>query len=119
MHHADHFMLPETRKHLLDILEAAADIRAFTEGLDLASYRNDAKSRAAVERKLEILGEACSRIRDRDRDVFVILPYGEQVIGLRNRVIHGYDCVDDAIIWDVVSNKLRSFATSVESLVGA
>jgi uncharacterized protein with HEPN domain len=76
MPRADHFMQPDTRKHLLDILEAAADIRAFTEGLNLASYRNDAKNRADVERKLEIVGEACSRIRDRDPDVFVILPYG-------------------------------------------
>jgi uncharacterized protein with HEPN domain len=44
------------------------------------------------------------------------MPYGHQVVGLRNRVIHGYDCVDDAIIWDVASDKLKSFVTDVEAL---
>jgi uncharacterized protein with HEPN domain len=109
-------MQPETRKHLVDILDAAADIRDFTDGYDLAAYRADAKCRAAVERKCEIIGEACSRIRDKDPGTFGELPYGHQVIGLRNRVIHGYDSVDDAIIWDVVSSKLDSLIRQVESI---
>jgi uncharacterized protein with HEPN domain len=71
---------------------------------------------AAVERKLEIIGEACTRIRNSDPDALNALSYAQQVIGLRNRVIHGYDNVDDAIIWDVVSNKLASFIARVETL---
>jgi len=69
-----------------------------------------------VERKLEIIGEASSRLREKDPELFEKLPYGHQVIGLRNRVIHGYDSVDDGIIWDVVSNKLDAFVAVVESL---
>jgi uncharacterized protein with HEPN domain len=109
-------MQPETRKLLLDILLAADEIREFTEGYDLTAYRNDAKCRAAVERKFEIMGEACTRIRDRDPDTFEKIPYGYQVIGLRNRVIHGYDSVDKTIIWDVVAMHLDSFTAHVESL---
>jgi uncharacterized protein with HEPN domain len=109
-------MQPDTRKHLIDILAAATDIKTFILGYNLGSYRNDAKCRAAVERKLEIIGEACSRIRNEDPDVFERMPYGHQVIGLRNRVIHGYDCVDDAIIWDVASEKLTAFIAEVEAL---
>jgi uncharacterized protein with HEPN domain len=112
-------MLPDTRKHLIDILAAAADIKAFILGYDLATYRNDAKCRAAVERKLEIIGEACSRIRNEDPEAFDRMPYGHQVIGLRNRVIHGYDCVDDAIIWDVASDKLTAFDLEVEALASS
>ena len=111
-------MQPDTRKHLLDILDGVADIKEFTAGLDLAAYRADTKTRAAVERKLEIIGEACARIRDKEPATFETLPNGRQVIGLRNHVIHGYDNVDDAIIWDVVSNKLDSFVLRVESLLG-
>jgi uncharacterized protein with HEPN domain len=109
-------MLPDTRKHLFDILAAATDIKHFIHGYDLCMYRNDAKCRAAVERKLEIIGEACSRIRNEDPESFEKLPYGHQVIGLRNRVIHGYDHVDDAIIWDVASIKLKPFVLEVEHL---
>lgn len=109
-------MQPDTRKHLIDILDAATDIRNFIDQYDLAAYRADAKCRAAVERKLEIIGEACTRIRNSDPDAFDSLSYAHQVIGLRNRVIHGYDNVDDAIIWDVASNKLDSFVARVESL---
>ena len=112
-------MLPDTRKYLIDILSAAVDIKAFILGYDLATYRNDAKCRAAVERKLEIIGEACSRIRNEDPEAFDRMPYGHQVIGLRNRVIHGYDCVDDAIIWDVASDKLTAFAIEVEALASS
>ena len=112
-------MLPDTRKYLIDILSAAVDIKAFILGYDLGSYRNDAKCRAAVERKLEIIGEACSRIRNEDPEAFDRMPYGHQVIGLRNRVIHGYDCVDDAIIWDVAYDKLTAFAIEVEALASS
>lgn len=109
-------MQPDTRKYLNDILSAAADIREFTQGLDLGGYRADKKCQAAVERKLEIIGEACSRLRAKDVEMFENLPYGQQVIGLRNRVIHGYDSVDDGIIWDVVSKKLDSLVARLESL---
>lgn len=109
-------MRPETVKLLIDILDAASEIREFTSGFDLAEYRIDSKCRAAVERKFEIMGEACTRIRDKDAIAFEKLPYGYQVIGLRNRVIHGYDSVDDAILWDVISSKLASFVAQVEAL---
>ena len=109
-------MLPDTRKYLFDILAATTDIEAFIHDYDLCNYRNDPKCKAAVERKLEIIGEACTRIRNVDPDTFEKLPYGHQVIGLRNRVIHGYDHVDDAIIWDVASIKLKPFAQQVERL---
>lgn len=66
-------MQPDIRKHLLDILEVARDIRAFAEGLDLAAYRQDSKTRAAVERKLEIMGEACARLRDKEPGVCEML----------------------------------------------
>lgn len=109
-------MPPETRKLLIDIQDAAAEVFQFTLGMNLAEYRKDAKCRAAVERKFEIMGEACTRIRDRDSDAFGKLPYGHQVIGLRNRVIHGYDNVDDSILWDVITTHLDDFITQVNTL---
>jgi uncharacterized protein with HEPN domain len=54
-------MQRDTLKHLIDILDAAADIQTFIDQYDLAAYRADAKCRAAVERKLEIIDEPLDR----------------------------------------------------------
>jgi uncharacterized protein with HEPN domain len=110
-------MQPEALKLLVDIDQAMKAIREFTSGMDLADYRLDAKCRAAVERKFEIIGEACVRLRDRHPDLLPRIESGHQIIGFRNRLIHGYDNVDDAIVWDVVTRKLPSLELEVESLI--
>ena len=76
-----------------------------------------AMCRAAVERKFEVIGEACMRLRDRFPKPFSHIASGPQIIGFRNRLIHGYDNVDDAIVWDIVTRKLPSLATEVEALI--
>lgn len=110
-------MPPEAIKLLVDIRKALSDIKDFTVGMDFALYQLDAKCRAAVERKFEIIGEACTRLRDRFPEIFPLVPSGSQIIGLRNRIIHGYDNVDDAIVWDIVTRKLPLLATEVEALI--
>jgi len=110
-------MQPEALKLLVDVHQALGDIGSFTVGMSLAEFQADAKCRAAVERKFEILGEACCRIRDRFPDIFAAIPDGPQIIGFRNRIIHGYDDVDEGIVWDVVSRKLPSLAQQIERLL--
>ena len=110
-------MQPEVRKLLVDIRDAAADIKAFTVGMNLSHYRLDAKCRAAVERKFEVIGEACTRLRDRFPEPFGKLLHGPQIIGFRNRLIHGYDNVDDSIVWDAVTQKLPALENEVLSLM--
>jgi uncharacterized protein with HEPN domain len=110
-------MRPEALKLLIDIRDASSDIRDFTCGMDLSQYRHDSKSRAAVERKFEVIGEACGRIRDQFPDLFQKLDTGPQIIGFRNRLIHGYDSVDDAIVWDVITRKLPGLEKQVIDLI--
>ena len=109
-------MPPEARKLMVDIQSGIDDIRQFTSAMDLAGYRLDAKCRAAVERKFDIIGEACARIRDRFPELFSRIASGHQIIGFRNRLIHGYDNVDDAIVWDIVTRKIPVLAKEIESL---
>jgi uncharacterized protein with HEPN domain len=73
--------------------------------------------RAAVERKFEIIGEACTRLRDQFPESFEKIVYGPQIIGFRNRLIHGYDNVDDSIVWDAVVQKLPDLEKEVLSLM--
>jgi len=110
-------MPPEALKLLVDIRLALTEIRDFTAGMDLDAYRNDAMCRAAVERKFEIIGEACTRLRDRFPDSYSKIASGPQIVGFRNRLIHGYDNVDDAIVWDVLARKLPDLSSQVEALI--
>jgi uncharacterized protein with HEPN domain len=99
-------MKPESAKWIYDILDAISDIERFTQSLDFEEYLNDTKTRAAVERKFEIIGEACTRLRDHDADVFKKISSAPQIIAFRNRLIHGYDQFDEAIVWDIIKSKL-------------
>ena len=110
-------MLPESSKLLLDIRQALDDIADFTRGLDLEAYARDAKCRAAVERKFGVMGEACTRLRDRLPEVFEKMPDARQMISFRNRLIHGYDSVDDAIVWDILVRKLPALGRQVDDLL--
>ena len=51
-------------------------------------------------------------------EVFEKITQAPQIIGFRNRLIHGYDAVDHAIVWDVVKNKLPLLKAEVDSLLG-
>ena len=110
-------MLPESSKLLLDIQQALQDISRFTRGKDLVSNQADAMCRAAVERKFEIIGEACVRLRERFPETYEKLPDAPRIVGFRNRIIHGYDDVDDAIVWDVVTGKLPDLSAQVDLLL--
>jgi len=61
-----------------------ADIKDFTGGMDFPAYQTNAMCRAAVERKFEVIGEACTRLRDRFPEPFSHLASGPQIIGFRN-----------------------------------
>lgn len=112
-------MPPESLKLLVDIQLALEDIRIFTDGMDFGRYRLDAKCRAAVERKFEVIGEACVRLRDGFPELFQEIDSAPQIIGFRNRLIHGYDNIDDAIVWDIVSSKLPELASQVKMLMNS
>jgi len=72
----------------------------------MQEYERDRLLQSACERQLEIVGEAMTRLRDRHSEVFDEVPQGVGIIGLRNRLIHGYDAVDSQIVWDVITGKL-------------
>lgn len=110
-------MQVEAEKLLVDIVLAANEISEFTIGMDLAAYRDDSRTRAAVERKFEIIGEACTRLRDRCDNVFSEIASAPAIIGFRNRLIHGYDSVDDSIVWDVIQTKLNILVSEVTHLL--
>ena len=110
-------MKPECHQRLNDIAEACAAAGRFTAGKDFARYQLDEMLRAAVERKLEIIGEAFTKLEDADPSLAEQFPALRKIVDLRNRIIHGYDCVDEELIWDVVQNKLPALQRQVRQIL--
>jgi uncharacterized protein with HEPN domain len=90
------------RAYLWDIEQAAGDIQAFTQSKRLSDYEKDAMLRAAVERKFEVIGEALAQARRYFPVVASRITNTEQIIAFRNRLIHGYSVVSDALVWDIL-----------------
>ena len=99
-------MTDRTPKLLVDALGAIASAREFTAGCSLAVYVDDKMRRSAVERQLEILGEACARLAKLEPALIESVPNLKLAIELRNRIIHGYDSVDDEIVYLTVIQDL-------------
>ncbi len=89
------------KKWLMDILVSINDIHEFIGNQkDFSSYEKNKMLKRAVERELEIIGEAANRIKKANSSIE--LTFADKIIGLRNKVAHEYVVIDDAIIWDVV-----------------
>jgi uncharacterized protein with HEPN domain len=106
-------------KRLRDAQQACRAIYGFVRGLDFPGYSESEIVRSAVERKLEIIGEALNQASQMDSKIEVSVPELRQIVAIRNRVIHGYDSVDDRIIWDVVSTRIPILYSQLESLLDA
>ncbi len=109
-------MQPDARKYLLDALNACKAIASFTEEVSLPDYSENLLLRSAVERQFEIMGEAFNRLDDIEPEYRHIYPEVGKIIGMRNRIIHGYDSVDDAIIWDAARNHIPKLDAWLSSL---
>jgi uncharacterized protein with HEPN domain len=107
----------ETKKYLADIARAAELIAQFTTGKTLADYKEDPMLRAAVERQFEIIGEALVRLAKRDTAVAGRISEHQRIIAFRNVLIHGYNNVDDLLVWGVVESKLAALRRDVATLL--
>ena len=112
-------MTDRTPKLLVDALGAIESAQEFVAGCSLAAYTADKMRRSAVERQLEILGEACARMARLEPPLLVSVVNLKLTIDLRNRIIHGYDAVDDEIVYLTVSNDLEALKTDLSRLLAA
>jgi uncharacterized protein with HEPN domain len=101
-------------KLLADALSAIDTAQEFMGQAELPAYLSNRMMRSAVERQLEILGEACSQLDKLDTAWRERLPDLKLAIGLRNRIIHVYDGVDHEIVFETVKMDLPGLRASVE-----
>ena len=102
---------------LYDILQSINEIDSYYDNKPsiFEEYVSDIKTKRAIERDLEIIGEAANRILKKDKDFK--LNNVEKIIGTRNRIIHGYDKISDDLIWSIVINHLPKLKDEVTGLL--
>ncbi len=110
-------MQAETAKRLHDAITACASIGAFVAGADLKQYQEDDLLRSAVERKFEVLGEALRQAIRGDETLPNRIPYIQNIIGMANRITHGYGDIHDEIVWDAIQNLLPDLQTTLSGML--
>lgn len=107
-------MKREVKKYLYDIRTSIESIDSYLgESRNFFEYQNNKLLRRGIEREIEIIGEAMSRALKLDADLQI--ENARQIVDTRNWVIHGYDKVDDVIIWGIISNHLPKLKIEINN----
>ncbi len=109
-------MKREIKKYLFDIKISIDTINEFLgEKRNFFEYQENKLLRRGIEREIEIIGEAINGILKLDQSIKI--ENARQIVDTRNWVIHGYDKVDDVVIWGIVSNHLPKLKNEIEKLL--
>jgi len=100
-------------RHMLDYSREATALVAGRVRVDLDV---DRKLNLGLVRLLEIVGEAADRTTNEERLLCPSIPWSE-IVGLRNRLIHGYDAVDFDVPWGIVSEDLPKLTAALEAVL--
>jgi uncharacterized protein with HEPN domain len=101
---------------LSDILEAIKRIRIFTSGMDYEAFMDDIKTRDAVVRNFEIIGEASKSIKNDFREKYTGVPWKEMA-GMRDKLIHHYFGVNYEIVWTIIHEELSPVFDSINRIL--
>lgn len=104
------------KKYLFDMLTSLNSIESYIgEVKDFNIYQKNKMLRRAVEREFEIIGEAMNKINKFDNSVPISSK--ERIISMRNFIIHGYDKVDDVVVWGTVIKHLPILKDEITELL--
>ena len=102
--------------YLLDMLVAARDAIEFVEDVSYQTFAMDRRTQLSVVKSIEIIGEAASRIDREIRQQHSTIPW-QEIVGMRNRLVHGYFDIDLRLVWDTVQDDIPELITRLESMV--
>ncbi len=99
-----------------DILEALQSIKEYTQNMDYGDFIKDKKTRDAVVRNLEIIGEATKNIPEEIKDKYPGINW-KVIAGMRDKLIHEYFGVSNQIVWETITNDLPMFESQIEKIM--
>ena len=98
-------------------LVALRRVPRFLSGRSLAQYLGDELCQSAIERQLEIAGDALAQVRKLDPALFARIPDGDLVVAFRNVLAHGYATLDHRRVYDIAANKVAELQVVLEALL--
>lgn len=108
----------DDRLTLEQMLDTVQRIRGVIRGRSREAFEGDEIRQLALLHLIQLLGEAASRISAEFRDRHPEFPWG-QMVGMRNRIVHGYDAVDPDIVWRVATDDLEPVLAALERALEA
>ncbi len=102
-----------TLEQILDSIQA---ILIYSKDLSYEEYLSDRKTRDAIYRNIEIIGEAANRLPNEFKKYNDIIDW-KKLVGLRNVLIHNYDAIDDLIIWRTIDVILPGMEKIIVELI--
>ncbi|OYU84990.1 MAG: antitoxin [Flavobacterium sp. BFFFF2] len=106
----------EINAWLYDMINSINEIESYIGHPRLfENYEKDLRTKRAVERNIEIIGEAMSRILKKNKDIQI--SNSRKIVDVRNRIIHGYDSVSDDVIWGIIIKQLPVLKLEVAQLI--
>jgi len=106
----------KVKKYLYDIRKSIISIESYLgEKRDFTVYKSNQMLRRAIERELEIIGEAMIQANKVNPDLSISSK--NHIIGMRHRVIHGYDKIDDEIVWGTIVRHLPTLKKEIDVLL--
>lgn len=112
-------MRRDAGKWLEDIATHGADALEFLEGKSQGDYLEDKALRAMVERKLFVVGEAVTQLRNQFPEITAELPDVMDIVGFRNLLAHGYFALDHRRVFDIARTSLPALLAAVEPMIDA
>lgn len=111
-------MQPKLLKFLLDIQSVIQEIETIKTktGNNFIAFQSDIILQRAVERDLEIIGEAIRKIVEIDQEIKITS--AKNIIGLRNIISHAYDSVEPEMIWGIIQNNIPVLADEINKIKG-
>ena len=102
--------------HVLDIAASARLVRSYVEGVTRDDFMRNVQLQDSVIPRLEIAGEAAGRVSEQFRERHQAIPWA-RMVGMRNRVAHGYDAVDLDIVWTTARERIPELLALIEPLI--
>ena len=107
----------DARAYLLDMRETATLLVQLVSNRTLQDMSDDQAFRWAVERAMQNIGEAVFQLKHLDENLVQSISEHERIIGLRHILVHAYDEVNPAVLWNIIETKLPLMVDEVQSLL--
>ena len=110
-------MRDDDRVRILHMVDAAESVEKFAGGKKRSDLDADQMLLFAIVRAIEVIGEAASRVSDETKAASPGIPWAS-IIGMRNRLIHGYFDIDSDVVWKSVTGEIPTLHSSLKLLLG-